>query len=371
MAPGKTDRLSFDREAVKAEFLKSAGLAAAAREPLPGDASTRRYERLRPASGATLMLMDAPPRAETAPCPPEATPAEREALGYNAMARLAAGRVDAFAACAGFLRSRGLSAPEVVALDAAQGLAVVEDFGDHLFAHDLAGGADPRELYGAAIEALARLHEAPPPPRLNGGAVEWPLLTYDTLALKTGADLLVEWLPRLRPEVRIGEEAHSEWDALWGEVYLRGEARAEVFCHRDFHAENLIWLRDREGPARVGMLDFQDAVRAHPAFDLLSLLQDARRDVAPELERAMLDRYLELRSQGDRAGFLADYVALAALNQSRIIGVFARLITRDGKPRYGEFLPRVWRHLERDLEQPGMAPLKVWFDRNVPVEARR
>ncbi|HEX8233862.1 MAG TPA: phosphotransferase [Caulobacteraceae bacterium] len=362
--------MSSPREAVKADFLNSAGLAAAAREPLPGDASTRCYERLRLPSGATLMLMDAPPRAESAPCPPDATPEERIALGYNATARLAAGRVDAFAACANFLRERGLSAPEVIALDAPQGLAVVEDLGERVFAHDLAEGADPQMIYGAAIDALADMHACCPPERLNGGAAEWPLLSYDELALKTGADLLPEWLPKLRPEVRIGPDEAAEWDELWGEVYRRGEARAEVFCHRDYHAENLIWLPEREGPARVGMVDFQDAVRAHPAWDLLSLLQDARRDVPPELERAMIDRYMELRPQGDRAAFLADYVALAALNQSRIIGVFARLITRDSKPRYGEFLPRVWAHLERDLEQPGMEALRAWFDRNVPVEAR-
>ena len=144
-----------------------------------------------------------------------------------------------------------------------------------------------------------------------------------------------------------------------------------MFCHRDYHAENLIWLPERDGVARVGMIDFQDAVRAHPSWDLHSLLQDARRDVSPELERAALDRYFALRPQVDRDAFMRDYAGLAALNEARILGIFARLIVRDGKPRYGAFMPRMWTHLERNLTQPGLEPVADWFVRHVPQEARR
>jgi aminoglycoside/choline kinase family phosphotransferase len=190
------------------------------------------------------------------------------------------------------------------------------------------------------------------------------------VALKAGADLLVEWLPKLKPELDFGEPARAEWDALWAEIARRGEAGAQVMTHRDFHAENLIWLPDRQGAARVGMIDFQDAVIAHPSWDLHSLLQDARRDVSPELEALALARYFAHRPELDREAFMADYAALAALNEARIIGVFARLVARDGKPRYRDFMPRMWRQLERNLQNPALAPLKAWFDRHVPREAR-
>jgi aminoglycoside/choline kinase family phosphotransferase len=362
--------LSSDREAAKAAFLDKAGLGSAARHPLPGDASTRRYERLALQDGSTLMLMDAPPSAESKPCPPDADEAERQRLGYNAMARLAAGRVDAFAAAAGYLRSRGLSAPEVVALDADQGLAVTEDLGDGLYARLIEAGTGETELYLAAIEALARLHGETPPNTLNGEGARWPLLAYDELALKTGADIFTEWLPSFDPRVQIDDAAKAEWDVLWAPIRRRAAEGASVFAHRDYHAENLLWLADRTGPARVGMIDFQDAVRAHPSWDLHSLLQDARRDVSPELEAKALERYFALRPEVDREPFLEDYASLAALNEARILGIFSRLVVRDSKPRYAAFMPRMWRQLARNLEAPNMAGLKGWFERHVPDEVR-
>ena len=364
----------IDRETVREEarqaFLKAAGLAHAAREPLPADASTRRYERLRLPSGQTLMLMDAPPSAESPVCDPAWSAAERSRAGWNAMARLAAGRVDAFAATAAFLREQGLSAPAIEALDAGQGLAVIEDFGEGVFARLMERGQDPAELYFAAMDAQARLHEASPPAVLSVNGLSWPLLIYDAIALKAGADLFVDWQPKLNPALDFGGEARAEWDGLWTGIASRGEAGASVFAHRDFHAENLLWLPERAGPARVGMIDFQDAVLAHPSWDLHSLLQDARRDVSPELEQAALDRYFAQRPGLDREAFLADYAALAALNEVRILGVFARLIVRDGKPRYRQFMPRLWGALQRNLENPALADLKRWLDRHVPVEAR-
>jgi aminoglycoside/choline kinase family phosphotransferase len=363
-----------DRETVREEqkraFLKAAGLADAAREPLPGDASTRRYERLRLPTGRTLMLMDAPPSVESPVCDPAWTEADRLKAGWNAMARLAAGRVDAFAATAAFLREQGLSAPAIEALDAGQGLAVIEDFGEGVFARLMEQGQDQAELYFAAMDAQARLHEASPPAVLSADGLSWPLLAYDAVALKAGADLFVEWMPKLSPALDFGAEARAEWDGLWTGIAKRGEAGAAVFAHRDFHAENLLWLPERSAAARVGMIDFQDAVLAHPSWDLHSLLQDARRDVSPELERAALDRYFGHRPGLDREAFMADYAALATLNEARILGVFARLIVRDGKPRYRQFMPRLWDHLQRNLQNPALADLKRWFDRHVPIEAR-
>ncbi len=360
-----------EREAERINFLERAGLGRARRAPLPGDASTRRYERLTAENGLTLMLMDQPPAVESPPCDPAWSPERRRAEGWNAVARLSAGRIEAFAAVADQLRTLGLSAPEIVALDAPRGLAVLEDFGDALFARVLE--TEPgreRDLYLAAVDALIALHAAPPPAVLTGPGGDWPLLAYDETALKGGAALFVEWYPQLKPHVVLDADALAAWDRAWAPIIARGAEGATVMAHRDFHAENLIWLPERDGAARVCMIDFQDAVRAHPAWDLHSLLQDARRDVPPEIERLAIDHYLTARPDLDRDAFLSAYRALAALNEARILGIFSRLIVRDGKPRYRRFLPRMWAHLTANLADPALVEVRAWFDRYVPEGAR-
>ena len=360
-----------DREALRLAFLQSAGLADAARDPLPGDASTRRYERLTTSDGRSLMLMDQAASAESPPADPAWTPAQRLASGWNATARLSAGRIEAFAAVAAHLKGLGLSAPDIVAVDAAAGLAVLEDFGDALFARVIEDGEDETPLYLAAVEALAALHAVEPPETLSGAAGDWPLLVYDETALQGGADLFVDWMPRLDPALSFDDAAIAGWRKAWAPVVARGAAGATVMAHRDYHAENLIRLPGRSGAAMVGMIDFQDAVRAHPSWDLHSLLQDARRDVSPALEAAALDHYFSLRPGVDRAGFMRDYAGLAALNEARILGIFARLIVRDGKPRYRAFMPRMWAHLNANLKQPGLETVADWFDAHVPEASRR
>lgn len=362
--------MSSEREAAKAAFLSAHGFGDARRQPLTGDASTRAYERLHGPGGETFIFMDQPPSVETAPCPPDATPSQRAALGYNALARLAAGRVDAFVACAGWLNAQGLSAPKVLAADAARGLAVLEDLGDDLYARLIEAGTDEAPLYDAAIDGLLAIHAAPAPSILSYDGSTWPLLSYDDLALKTAHDIFIEWQPKFR-DLAFDDAALAEWEAIWAPIRAAGEAGATVFCHRDYHAENLVWLPERRGAARVGMLDFQDAVLAHPAWDLSMLLHDARRTVSPEREAACLERYLAARPELDRAAFLADYHALGALNIVRILGIFARLVTRDGKPRYADFIPRLWVYLDACLSDPALAGLKAWFDKYVPAEARR
>ena len=359
-----------DREALKQAFLGAAGFGSAVREPMGGDASTRLYERLRLASGESFIFMDQPPAVESAICPPQASPAERLALGYNAASRLAAGSVAAFVAVAEYLRSLDLSAPQIPAYDIHQGLAVMEDLGDGLFATLIGEGVPEIPLYEAAVDVQIVLHAQRPPEVLTAEGAAWPLLSYDTLALKVGTDTFLEWWPKFAGLPEFGLEAVAEWDALWAPVWVRGEAGAEVFTHRDYHAQNLLWLPERAGPARVGLLDFQDALRGHAAWDLTHLLQDARRDVAPELEAAMLDRYLAARPQVDAEAFLADYRTLAAANAARILGrVFARQALL-GRAQYKAFMPRTWRYLERDLTDAALAGVKAWFDRHVPLEAR-
>jgi aminoglycoside/choline kinase family phosphotransferase len=206
---------------------------------------------------------------------------------------------------------------------------------------------------------------------LEAGDVRWPLLTYDVLALRIATDTFLEFWPPFVGLAPFSAEATAEWSALWAPVFARGAAAASVFTHRDYHAQNLLWLPERIGAARVGMVDFQDALIAHPAWDLTHLLQDARRDVSPDLEAAMLDRFLSSRPGLDRQAFLADYRALAASNAARILGrVFARQALL-GRRQYEAFMPRTWRYLERDLQDPALAGLKAWFDRHVPTEARR
>lgn len=359
-----------DRELQRLDFLKTAGLAEAVRRPLPGDASTRRYERLTTPAGSTLMLMDQAPATESQPCDPNWTPAQRHASGWNAVARLSAGRIEAFAAVAEHLRHAGLSAPDIVAVDAPGGLAVIEDFGDDLFARVIADGEPQAPLYLAAVDAIARLHLTGLLPEVMPGlGGDWPLLTYDAVALQGGADLFVQWMPKLHPGLVLGPAVLDEWQAAWAPIAAMGERKASVMAHRDYHAENLIWLPDRSDWRRVGLIDFQDAVLAHPVWDLHSLLQDARRDVPPELEAVALNHYFDVMMV-DRDEYRRDYAALAALNEARILGVFARLIARDGKPRYRDFMPRTWAHLNANLSKPGLETVAAWFDRHVPAGLR-
>ncbi len=256
------------------------------------------------------------------------------------------------------------------AYDVEAGLAVLEDLGDGLFATLVAAGQEERPLYEAAVDVQVRLQATPPPPVLRDRGTVWPLLAYDALALKVGTDTFLEWWPKFVGLPAFPADAVAEWDALWAPVWVRGEAGASVFTHRDYHAQNLLWMPQRAGIARVGLLDFQDALRAHPAWDLTHLLQDARRDIPPELETAMLARFVAARPGLDRDAFLADYRALAASNAARILGrVFARQALL-GRPQYRAYMPRTWRYLERNLQDPALRPLKAWFDRHVPEGAR-
>jgi aminoglycoside/choline kinase family phosphotransferase len=362
--------MSAEREVAMQSFLSRAGWGDAERVPLLGDASTRRYVRLK-RNGTAAMLMDQPQNAEAPAAPANATPDERRALGYNAIARLAGADCGRFVAAANFLRGLGLSAPEIYACDPKEGFAIIEDLGDALYADVVPTGADERELYETAAEVLAKLHTNDAPSVLPPDKA---LHAYDDTALIAETDLLPEWFFPVALGRGASPDEIQEHRALWRETLAPVLKAKPVFVHRDYHAQNLMWLPKREGAARVGLIDFQDAVAGTRAYDLVSLIEDARRDVAPEIAEATTRHYLSaMAKQGaplDEDAYRAQMAVMAAQRNAKIAGIFARLYKRDGKPRYLGYLPRVWGYLNGDLENPALGQLKRWYDRKIPLDAR-
>lgn len=352
------------------EFLARAGWGAASIAPLPGDASTRHYARLL-LGGRCAMLMDQPQGAEAPTAPPGAGEEARRALGYNAVARLAGADCARFVAAASWLRSHGLAAPDIYAADPAQGFVILEDLGDALFAQVLADGGSEKELYDHAVEVLAKMHAADAPSELSS---EKPLFDYDLVALMAETDLLAEWFLPLALGRTATQDEMSDYHALWRAALSGTGASRRVFVHRDYHAQNLLWLPERRGVARVGLIDFQDAVAGSAAYDLISLTEDARRDVSPAMAEAATAHYLAaMKAQGtpvDETEFRREMAVMAAQRNAKIVGIFARLYKRDGKARYLAFLPRVWAYLERDLAHPALADLRTWYDRVIPKDKR-
>lgn len=292
--------------------------AGAARAPLAGDASNRRYERLTdPATGRTAVLMDAPPdRGED---------------------------VEAFVRVADHLRSIGLSAPEIYAEDTEYGFLLLEDLGDDLFSRVLVN--DPtleRSLYEAATDVLIHLHDAP---SLSLPSYDPPLMTeLAALAFTKYADGVLG---------SHDADALARFELRFADILHQETSGTKVVVQRDYHAENLIWLPDRDGVRRVGLLDFQLAMLGHPAYDLVSLLQDVRRAVPAGIEMQMINRFIAASGMDDHA-FRTAYSVLGAQRNLRILGVFARLATDYGKPHYIDLIPATWAHLMRDLEHPAL-----------------
>jgi len=363
-----------DREALIETFLSNAGWGDAKRSMLAGDASTRSYDRLS-RGGESAVLMNAPPAEEEPACPPDASEAERRTLGYNALARLAGPDPRPFVAVAEFLTAKGLNAPAIFAADIKHGLILLEDLGDAIFNRIIAGDEDELPLYETAIDALAELHTNGAPtalPLSTGGNV--PLLDYDHVALLEEVCLLTEWYVPACTGAPIVATVQAEFLSLWQEALSHITQATEVMILRDYHADNLIWLPDRKGVARAGIIDFQDALRGHRAYDLVSLLEDARRDVAPLLAEQMVDRYIDHALAEDKGfdieAFRLAYALYGLQRNTKILGIFARLWKRDGKPQYPAYMPRVWAHVERNLTHPAAAPLKAWYNRHIPQKWR-
>jgi hypothetical protein len=317
------------------DFLSRHGFGAATRSALPGDASFRRYERLSGGPRPVLLMV----------CPP----------GKEAIAP--------FARVARHLAGLGLSAPAIIAEDDAAGLALVEDLGEDTFTRLLAAGEDEAALYILAANALAVLHRVPPP--------AWaPAWGADEMARAAAATLLDWWWP-----ASFGMPAPpsvvADFLSAARSVITPFSADAPVLVLRDFHVDNLLRLPGREGAAACGLLDFQDAGAGHPAYDLASLIEDARRDVPPAVRDAARERYIEAAGVTDVPRFAAALAAHAALRHTRVAALWTRLARRDGKSGYLVHAPRTWALLDAALAHPACEPLAAWFDAHVPPALRR
>jgi N-acetylmuramate 1-kinase len=340
-------------------FLDRSDFGRAIRRRIQGDASTRSYERLT-RDGATYVLMNSPRRPDGPPV--------RNGKPYSAIAHLAE-NVTPFVAMTQALRRQGLSAPAIFASDRESGLLVIEDLGEEL----VVGGepSAPIEMrYEAATDLLAELHceQLPTVVPVEPG-IDYRLPLYDLDAFLIEVDLLPDWyLPKL--DVKISDSKRDGYRALWREALMPVLAGPHTWVLRDFHSPNLLWLPEREGTSRIGLLDFQDAVIGPEAFDVASLLQDARVDVAEGLEMTLLSRYTRARRAAnatfDTPAFARAYATLGAQRASKVLGIFARLERRDRKPQYLRHLPRVWTYLQRSLAHPALAPLAAWYRANVP-----
>jgi N-acetylmuramate 1-kinase len=353
-----------ERIAMVRSFLDESGFGPAQRIRMQGDASTRIFERLN-LNGKPAILMNAPRRPDGPPV--------RDGKPYSAIAHLAEDIVPYVALSSG-LRALDLSAPAILHADLDHGLLVMEDLGE-----DRVVTGDPpapiAERYTAAVDLLAALHGRelvdmlPVAPHLD-----YRLRRYDMAAFLIEAELLLDWY-LLKAGVEGKAAARKEFIALWSNALQPAIDAPPTWVLRDYHSPNLLWLAEREGAARIGVLDFQDALIGPAAYDVASLLQDARVDVPEALEMSLLGQYVRARqSQNvdggaafDTAGFMLLYATLAAQRATKILGIFARLDRRDGKPQYLRHMPRLWNYLQRSLAHPALAPLKAWYANNVPA----
>jgi len=340
------------------DLLQSTGWADARRVHMTGDASARSYERLVKPGGSAL-LMISPARRDG--------PAIRAGKPYSALAHLAED-IRPFIAIGGALAELGLSAPRILGVDMESGLAVLEDLGPGLVVND---NGPIVERYAEAVAVLARLHSQDLPssaPLPDGTRHVIP--RYDLQALLIEAELLIDWYAIESPASNFDSISRIRYNEMWTRALKPLEDGHTTWTLRDYHSPNLIWLPAREGMRRVGVIDFQDCVIGHPAYDLVSLLQDARVTVPNAMELRLLTLYAQLRrGQGenfDMSSFARAYALLGAQRATKILGIFARLDRRDQKPQYLQHIPRVETYLAKNLEHPALAEVKAWYKANVP-----
>ena len=323
-------------------FLVAKGWDGAERTALAGDASFRRYLRLTLGDRGAV-LMDAPRSEED---------------------------VDAFVAVARHLKSLGFSAPDILAKDRDNGLLLLEDLGDETYTRVLdAGGGDggavEAVLYELAVDVLIELH------RIDSERVVAPgLKDYDDDMLLEEASLLIDWTWPAVFGGPPGDDIRGQYRDAWLEVFPAVRTGPRTLVLRDYHVDNLMLLGGRDGVSRCGLLDFQDAVRGPRAYDLMSLLEDARRDIDEGLRRTMRERYFAAFPDLDRDAFETAFRVLAAQRHAKVIGIFTRLCVRDSKPDYLVHIPRVWRLLEAALEHPALAPVAAWLEAHMAADKR-
>jgi N-acetylmuramate 1-kinase len=341
------------------QFLDGAGFSDARRLRMAGDASTRSYARLIRDDGIVI-LMNSPRRPDG--------PAIYHGKSYSAAVHLAED-VKPFVAIAGGLRERGFSAPAIRHADLDAGFLITEDFGSTGFIE----GDPPRpiaERYEVAVDMLAALHGETLPTVLPlAPQITYEIPAFDIDAMLVEIGLMLEWyLPDRGAEP--ADHLRAEFVTMWRDLLGKLAAVPKTWVMRDFHSPNLIWLGDRSGTSQVGVIDFQDAVLGPAAYDLVSLLQDARIDVPEQLELALLTRYIMARRAADDsfdpAGFAEVYALMSAQRNTRLLGTFARLNRRDGKPQYLRHQPRIWAYLIRSLAHPVLSGIREWYSANVP-----
>jgi aminoglycoside/choline kinase family phosphotransferase len=321
-----------------AAFLAENGWSDAVAEPLAADASFRTYWRL-DRGRDRVVVMDAPPPDED---------------------------VASYIAVAAILRGLGLSAPAVRAEDRTRGFLLIEDFGDNTYTRLLQHGGDEAALYELAIDVLTALQRA------AASAGPFALPPYDEAKLLDEAVLLIDWYLPAVLGAPVSTTLREEYLTLWRSVLpIACEPFGPTLVLRDFHVDNLMLLADRTGVQACGLLDFQDAVVGPPAYDLVSLLEDARRDVPEALQQAMTARYLAAFPAFNRHAFARAAAILAAQRNCKIIGIFSRLWKRDGKPAYLRHIPRLWRLIAEDLRHPALREISQWLGRHLPEDVRR
>lgn len=333
------DTLPADRAPLVADFLARCGRGEATVALLAGDASFRKYYRIATPAHGVEVLMDAPPPQEdTRP----------------------------FVRIARHLAACDLSAPRILAQDESAGLLLLEDLGDATYTRLLAKGQpDEDVLYSLAVDTLVALHKAAEP-------VPAEVPPYDLDRLLTEASLLTDWyVPATQGDGALDHAARAAWLAAWRDALAAvAQAVPTALVLRDFHVDNLMLLPDRPGVAACGLLDFQDAVVGPVTYDLMSLLEDARRDIDPGLVARMTGRYLDAFPHIDRDAFAASFAVLGAQRHAKVIGIFTRLCRRDGKPHYLRHIPRVWGLFERSLNHAALAPVRAWVETHIPPDRR-
>ncbi|MDP3512288.1 MAG: phosphotransferase [Sulfuritalea sp.] len=352
-----------DRNQEILEFFRSNGLSGAVRKQLAGDASTRRYERLELPNDRRLILMDSLASLKGKICPPDAGEAERRRLGYDALARRSTGKVEAFVCLSDWLIRCELSAPRIVACAPELGLALLEDLGDNLYCKFIDEGHPIAEQYSAAVDVIVHLSHHVPPRRLSAMGCDWEVLDYDLTALLVEVDLLLDWYVGRQLGRSISAKSRHDWRGAWS-TCLEETAHDKIVL-RDFHSPNLIWLPSRSALQRVGLLDFQDALIGSSVFDLMSLLEDPRRVIPTAIVEACKKQYVE-RLQLDDADFDAEFAALGAQRNAKLIGIFARLALAENKPQYLQYTDRVISLFRAHLQHPMMRKVREWTRSEIP-----